>query len=1048
MKKFSNDSVLLVALGCFVLLVILNSILAYRYFEEPYRPAVLQLQKSAENAAKIPLMAQIAIQNTAYTEQLIALQDSLKNNVSWLKNQKGGIAQLIKEDKTLSYLILDLQNLILESEKHINTISRNSRLTDEVSQVERTTALKKLRKSQEETIIILKQTQQYIAELEQNQKKQYRIIFFIFSIINLLIALFATWWVYNNYIKTTDFLAKKAKLLLQNEYSLQQLSFKPEQQPALYAIAELFQKTGLQLKEATQFAQAIGQGNFEYQLSQTEENTLAKALQEMKVQLKAIADAEKTRNWHIGGLAQLNELLRLKQQDGMQQFLYHFIVFLAKYIQAVQGSLYLKRQKENTDILQLMACYAFERQRFLKDEKPTDEGVLGQVFMSRKSLKIEQIPADYLKITSGLGKALPQSLLVVPIMDTELTFGVVEIASFKPFDEAQVAFTEAACQALATTLAVIERNEKNAILLQKAEQDNNAMKAQEEELRQNAEEMQAIQEELNRRLQALQEETNFNKCIIDAINKTNATVEFDTQGNITDVNSMYVSVMGYEKDEIVGSNELKYVPDDEKQSQRYEMMWESLRNGSYHAGEYRRISKEGKEVWLNGTYNPIFDIHGNVYKIIQFAQFTTEEKERELDLTSKINALSTTFPLVDIALNGALLSANPAFLTILNFKRNEIRGKKFIDFLYGDSSKFQEAFQQATEGKLQQIIITIKDGEGGNKYFISVMSPIRNLAGNIYKLMTILIDITEQKELELELIHNQQKLSGTIQELKIAQNDLNEQKIELETRINLLSKTAIIFEMNEKGVITETSNEFANFLETDNQNLLQKTAFDLIEGETKELLLEMIQTANNGYGLTMRNTLCYQTSKGNLKWGDTTIASVVNTEGKVSRMIAVMFDVTKQVLQETALRNSLAAERMKNLTLFKNSNLEKTKIEQILDELLSDDKVENELNVNAVINNNTIPTAVLDKKGNILLFNPLFENKLNSTAILQQDLFNYIYFENVAEKSIFKQKMLQGDMIETTVQLINDQEKTAVQLLTLPMFNTAGELEILVMLIS
>ena len=112
---------------------------------------------------------------------------------------------------------------------------------------------------------------------------------------------------------------------------------------------------------------------------------------------------------------------------------------------------------------------------------------------------------------------------------------------------------------------------------------------------------------------------------IEAINKAQAIIEFDMDGNIINANDNFLNVLGYSLDEIRGKHHSLFVEPDYKNGKEYKEFWASLNRGEYQAAEYKRLGKGGKEVWIQASYNPILDLNGNPYKVVKFATDITEQ---------------------------------------------------------------------------------------------------------------------------------------------------------------------------------------------------------------------------------------------------------------------------------------------------------------------------------------------------------------------------------------------------------------------------------------
>src|SRR5690606_37974663 len=129
---------------------------------------------------------------------------------------------------------------------------------------------------------------------------------------------------------------------------------------------------------------------------------------------KSITEADRKRNWVTEGLARFADVMR--RYDDYHELSNTIITDLVKYTKATQGGLFiLNRDNDNDIYLDLAACYAFERRKFLTKRVDLGEGLVGQCYLERQRIYMEEVPADYLTINSGLGGAQPNALLIVPL---------------------------------------------------------------------------------------------------------------------------------------------------------------------------------------------------------------------------------------------------------------------------------------------------------------------------------------------------------------------------------------------------------------------------------------------------------------------------------------------------------------------------------------------------------------------------------------------------------------------------------------------------------
>lgn len=143
---------------------------------------------------------------------------------------------------------------------------------------------------------------------------------------------------------------------------------------------------------------------------------------------------------------------------------------------------------------------------------------------------------------------------------------------------------------------------------------------------------------------------NF-KAIFNAINKSQAVIQFMTDGTIIDANDNFLSAMGYRLDEVKGKHHSIFAEPDFAASDEYREFWRKLANGEFQAAEYLRIGKGGKHVWIQASYNPIFNSRGKVVKVIKFATDTTEQVLMRQENERIKNSVKDTIGTVSSAVN-------------------------------------------------------------------------------------------------------------------------------------------------------------------------------------------------------------------------------------------------------------------------------------------------------------------------------------------------------------------------------------------------------------
>ncbi|MGB3778035.1 MAG: GAF domain-containing protein [Tunicatimonas sp.] len=252
------------------------------------------------------------------------------------------------------------------------------------------------------------------------------------------------------------------------------------------------------------FAQSIGQGTFntDFQAA-SDSDTLGIALLQMSEQLLSVARKEEKRKWTSEGLTYFDDILRNNQKD-LTSLSQHLLSSLVKHIDANQGAIYMRGGEDSEPYLELIATYAWGRVKHQQDRLNPGEGLVGQAWLEEEMTYLAEVPEDFIKITSGLGRATPRCLLIVPLKANEEVVGVLEIASFKEYEDYRRNFVAKLGENIAAVFLAAKVSQTTRLLLEETQQQAEEMRAAEEEMRQNMEELAATQEEMDRKEQEYQ----------------------------------------------------------------------------------------------------------------------------------------------------------------------------------------------------------------------------------------------------------------------------------------------------------------------------------------------------------------------------------------------------------------------------------------------------------------------------------------------------------------------------------------------------------------
>jgi methyl-accepting chemotaxis protein len=156
------------------------------------------------------------------------------------------------------------------------------------------------------------------------------------------------------------------------------------------------------------------------------------------------------------------------------------------------------------------------------------------------------------------------------------------------------------------------------------------------------------------------------------LEKTQAVVTLSTSGIVEEANDLFLKLMGYARNEVIGKHHRMFVEAKEAGRPEYEQFWRALREGVAQQGEFKRIAKSGAAVWLSSTYTPICSPSGKVVKIVKFAQDVSKEKLRNADFEGQIAAIGRTQAVVTFSPDSVIQDANDLFLEAMGYTREEV----------------------------------------------------------------------------------------------------------------------------------------------------------------------------------------------------------------------------------------------------------------------------------------------------------------------------------------------------------------------------------------
>jgi len=232
-----------------------------------------------------------------------------------------------------------------------------------------------------------------------------------------------------------------------------------------------------------------------------------------------------------------------------------------------------------------------------------------------------------------------------------------------------------------------------------------------------------------------------------AINRAQAVIEFKLDGTVVTANENFCKALGYSLAEIEGKHHSLFMPQADRDSAAYREFWEKLNRGEYQAGEFKRIGKGGREVWILASYNPVMDDTGKPFGVVKFATDVTAQKLQNADLAGQIAAIDKAQAVIEFNMDGTIITANANFLGAVGYSLAEIKGQHhsmFVEPNERESGPYREFWAALNRGEYQAAEYK-RIGKGGKEIYIQASyNPILDLNGKPFKVVKYATDTTRQ----------------------------------------------------------------------------------------------------------------------------------------------------------------------------------------------------------------------------------------------------------------------------------------------------------------
>jgi methyl-accepting chemotaxis protein len=401
---------------------------------------------------------------------------------------------------------------------------------------------------------------------------------------------------------------------------------------------------------------------------------------------------------------------------------------------------------------------------------------------------------------------------------------------------------------------------------------------------------------------------NDKQSILTALNLSMAVIEFLPNGEILTANDKFLKLMGYELAEIKGKHHSILCERNYTNSNDYKNFWKKLESGQYISDKFKRLNSKQKEVWLEASYNPIFDSNKKVVKIIKFANDITRYVEEKIEDKSKLDALNSSMAVIEFTPEGIILNANKNFLSTTGYSLNEIVGKHhsiFCEKTYSITQEYKLFWQELKKGKFFNGQFKRLNKKGQDIWLEATYNPITDENGHIFKIVKFASDTTQ--------LVNQ--LDAQKKSAELAFSISNNNKKTAKTSVN---------------TINETNTEMNNILKSVTATEVHLKSLETQSGKIK-LILNAIHKIATQTNLLALNAAIEAARAGDAGKGFSVVAKEVKElSGSTSELVKNISEIIEQINKET----EYAVKQMESVS----NNTEKgvnlmIEVEQLVNEI-------------------------------------------------------------------------------------------------------------------
>jgi PAS domain S-box-containing protein len=538
------------------------------------------------------------------------------------------------------------------------------------------------------------------------------------------------------------------------------------------------------ISKYTVLANKLGKGDFSGSIvPESPGDELGESLLLLQNYLTANKRKENDETWVSEGKDMISRILRMHNRIDVMSF--SVLRNLINYIQVVQGAFYIF--DDDRKVLINSATYAYNRQKFMRQEFRIGEGLVGQCAFEMDYVYRTEIPDDFITISSGIiGDQKPKSLLLIPLISDEKLQGVIEFASLNErFPKLIIQFLLELGEIIARTIHNLKINQRTEKLLEESRNLTRELSENEQALKENAEEMKATQEQLRKSNEQLESKISE---VQNAQGKLHWLLEnaseiisiYSAKPEMTYVSPSVKRILGYTPEEMMQGKDFERLTREGANSLK-QLISQAIENpGNMQSIQYSFIKKEGERIYLESTAKNLLDdpaIQGVIVNSSDITERIRAEKEERLKTRMQALSENSLDMIIRLSMSGHFHYANPVVEDYIGLEPGMLLGKSLseIDFTTQLHDHFENSLLKVRSNPVKtnsEISIPVKMGEKLSERIMSIDAIPEFTNSELETVLFVGHDITESKRIAQEIQIKNKNIGDSINYAERIQSSL------------------------------------------------------------------------------------------------------------------------------------------------------------------------------------------------------------------------------------------------------------------------------------